>query len=88
MPLDNRHDTPPAGARQFTRNSAFGSLAGVLTALSSVFASVIVAHALGVAATGVVAFAPPRSSIWVFRPVWRAICRSCSRPVAGIKHAG
>jgi O-antigen/teichoic acid export membrane protein len=57
MPLDNRHNTPPAGARQFTRNSAFGSLAGVLTALSSVFASVIVAHALGVAATGVVAFA-------------------------------
>jgi O-antigen/teichoic acid export membrane protein len=45
------------GVRQFSRNSAFGSLAGLLTALSSVFASVIVAHALGVAMTGVVAFA-------------------------------
>lgn len=45
------------GARQFSRNSAFGSLAGLLTALSSVFASVIVAHVLGVAMTGVVAFA-------------------------------
>jgi O-antigen/teichoic acid export membrane protein len=45
------------GVRQFSRNSAFGSLAGLLTALSSVFASVIVAHVLGVAMTGVVAFA-------------------------------
>jgi O-antigen/teichoic acid export membrane protein len=48
---------PSAGIRQFTRNSAFGTVAGLLTALSSVFASIVVAHALGVAATGVVAFA-------------------------------
>jgi O-antigen/teichoic acid export membrane protein len=46
-----------SGARQFSRNSAFGSVAGVLTALSSVFASIIVAHVLGVTTTGVVAFA-------------------------------
>ena len=60
MPLDNRQHaaaTPSSGVRQFTRNSAFGTVAGLLTALSSVFASVIIAHALGVAATGVVAFA-------------------------------
>jgi O-antigen/teichoic acid export membrane protein len=50
--------TPPSsGVRRFSRNSAFGSVAGVLTALSSVFASIIVAHVLGVATTGVVAFA-------------------------------
>lgn len=48
---------PLPSARRFTWNSAFGTLAGLLTALSSVLASVIVAHALGVAATGVVAFA-------------------------------
>jgi|HubBroStandDraft_4_1064222.scaffolds.fasta_scaffold00284_8 O-antigen/teichoic acid export membrane protein len=60
MPIDSRAKVgaaPSAGARQFTRNSAFGTLAGLLTALSSVFASVIIAHALGVAATGTVAFA-------------------------------
>lgn len=44
-------------ARQFTRNSAFGTVAGLLTALASVFAGVIVARALGVAGTGKVAFA-------------------------------
>lgn len=42
-------------AARFTRNSAFGTVAGALTALSSVVASVIVAHALGVASTGFVA---------------------------------
>jgi O-antigen/teichoic acid export membrane protein len=60
MPSDNRQNTgamPSVGARQFTHNSVFGTVAGLLTALSSVFASVIIAHALGVAATGVVAFA-------------------------------
>lgn len=58
MPRDDRR-APDAlrEAGQFTRNSVFGTLAGLLTALSSVFASVIIAHALGVAATGVVAFA-------------------------------
>lgn len=63
MPLDNRQPArvpPSSDARQFTRNSAFGTVAGVLTAVSSVVASVIVAHTLGVAATGVVAFA-----LWV-----------------------
>jgi O-antigen/teichoic acid export membrane protein len=53
MPVDRLSP----GARQFTRNSAFGTVAGVLTALASVLASVIVAHALGVAGTGTVAFA-------------------------------
>jgi O-antigen/teichoic acid export membrane protein len=60
----------------------FGTVAGLLTALSSVFASVIIAHALGVAATGVVAFA-----MWVamvaaavvdlgVQGASRAICRN------------
>lgn len=44
-------------ARQFTRNSAYGTVAGLLIALASVLGSVIVAHALGVAGTGEVAFA-------------------------------
>ena len=65
MPSDNRQSMgaipspgmPSPGVRQFTHNSVFGTAAGLLTALSSVFASVIIAHALGVAATGVVAFA-------------------------------
>jgi O-antigen/teichoic acid export membrane protein len=55
MPTDSK---PHAGAaRRFARNSAFGTVAGMLTALGSVLASVIVAHALGVSATGTVAFA-------------------------------
>jgi O-antigen/teichoic acid export membrane protein len=60
MPSDNRQNIgalPSPGVRQFTHNSVFGTVAGLLTALSSVFASVIIAHALGVAATGVLAFA-------------------------------
>jgi O-antigen/teichoic acid export membrane protein len=50
-------DSVSPGARQFTRNSAFGTVAGLLTALASILASVIVAHALGVEGTGSVAFA-------------------------------
>lgn len=50
----------PGDAGQFARNSIFGTVAGVLAASSSVVASVIVAHALGVEDTGVVAFA-----LWV-----------------------
>ena len=60
MPSDSQAAAvaePSQGVRQFTRNSAFGTIAGLLTALSSVLAGVIAAHALGVAATGVVAFA-------------------------------
>lgn len=60
MASDPRADRAAASspdARRFGRNSAFGSLAGVLTALSSVLASVIIAHVLGVERTGVVAFA-------------------------------
>jgi O-antigen/teichoic acid export membrane protein len=45
------------GARQFTRNSAWGTIGGLLAAVSSVLGSVIVAHVLGVAGTGEVAFA-------------------------------
>lgn len=48
---------PSPDARRFSRNSAFGSVAGLLTALSSVVSGIVVAHVLGVAMTGVVAFA-------------------------------
>jgi O-antigen/teichoic acid export membrane protein len=85
MSSDNRQNIgtlPSPGVRQFTHNSVFGTVAGLLTALSSVFASVIIAHALGVAATGVVAFA-----MWVamvaaavvdlgVQGASRAICRN------------
>jgi O-antigen/teichoic acid export membrane protein len=54
MPPSSKHQ---AGASRFARNSAFGTVAGMLTALASVLASVIVAHVLGVSATGTVAFA-------------------------------
>jgi O-antigen/teichoic acid export membrane protein len=61
MPIASAQDMPggrsPGSAGQFARNSAFGTVAGMLSALASFFASVIVAHALGVEATGVVAFA-------------------------------
>lgn len=60
MSADNRRAVaapPSSSARQFTRNSVFGTVAGLLSALSSVLATVIIAHALGVEATGVVAFA-------------------------------
>src|SRR5580704_1354033 len=55
-----RHTPRPSGGGQFARNSAFGTAAGLLSALSGVVASVIVAHTLGVEATGTVAFA-----LWV-----------------------
>ncbi len=48
------------GAGRVTRNSAYGTIAGLGTAFGSVVASVIVAHRLGVERTGVVAFA-----LWV-----------------------
>jgi O-antigen/teichoic acid export membrane protein len=61
MTIASGHDASSApsavGAGQFARNSAFGTIAGVLAALSSVAASVVVAHSLGVEGTGVVAFA-------------------------------
>jgi len=64
MTIASRHGANAApshgNAGQFARNSAFGTVAGVLAASSSVVASVIVAHALGVEDTGVVAFA-----LWV-----------------------
>lgn len=47
----------PAAAGRFARNSAFGTLAGICTALGSVLGSVIVAHALGVERTGLVVYA-------------------------------
>jgi O-antigen/teichoic acid export membrane protein len=50
----------PSRARQFARNSVFGTVAGFLIALGSVAANVIVAQCLGVESTGVVAFA-----LWV-----------------------
>jgi O-antigen/teichoic acid export membrane protein len=52
-----RHTDVSSGVRQFTRNSGFGTAAGLMTALASVLASMIVARALGVAESGVVAFA-------------------------------
>lgn len=53
-------DPPPRPAGQFARNSAFGTVAGLLTAFGSVTANIIVAQCLGVEGTGVVAFA-----LWV-----------------------
>jgi hypothetical protein len=50
----------PSRARQFARNSVFGTVAGFLIALGSVAANVIVAQCLGVESTGVVAFALAR----------------------------
>ncbi len=57
-----RASTPRSsrGVEQFARNSAYGTMAGLCTALGSVMASVIVAHSLGVEGTGVIAFA-----LWV-----------------------
>ena len=63
MPTANRQDMVRArtlSGGQFAWNSAFGTVAGLLSAVSSVAASVIVAHALGVEETGVVAF-----TLWV-----------------------
>jgi O-antigen/teichoic acid export membrane protein len=55
------HPSPePRGIDQFARNSAYGTIAGLCTALGSVLASIIVAHSLGVEGTGVIAFA-----LWV-----------------------
>lgn len=58
------HDAPtaefaaaPVMAGRFARNSAFGTLAGLCTALGSVLGSVIVAHVLGVDGTGLVVYA-------------------------------
>src|ERR1700681_2956455 len=42
---------------QFGRNSAYGTIAGLCTAIGSVLANVIVAHMLGVEGTGVIVFA-------------------------------
>jgi O-antigen/teichoic acid export membrane protein len=47
-------------AGQFARNSIFGTVAGLISAFTGVVASIIVAHALGVENTGVVAYA-----LWV-----------------------
>ena len=51
---------PSREGSRFTRNSAFGTVAGLGGAFGSVAANVIVAHALGVERTGVVGFA-----LWV-----------------------
>jgi O-antigen/teichoic acid export membrane protein len=53
--------SPEAGvAWQFARNSGFGSIAGLCTALGSFLTTVIVAHLLGVQSTGLMAYA-----LWV-----------------------
>ncbi|HZT86892.1 MAG TPA: lipopolysaccharide biosynthesis protein [Stellaceae bacterium] len=44
-------------ARRFARNSAFGTIAGIGTALASFLTSVLTAHLLGVTDTGVFAYA-------------------------------
>lgn len=46
-----------AAAGQFVRNSGFGMVAGLATAVGNFLTTVIVAHLLGVAQTGVVAYA-------------------------------
>jgi O-antigen/teichoic acid export membrane protein len=56
-PAPEQFDAAVGGAaRRFVRNSSFGSIAGVLTVLTSFLSSVVVAHVLGVAGTGMVAF--------------------------------
>ena len=45
------------GTDQFGRNSAYGTIAGLCTAIGTVLANVIVAHTLGVEGTGVIVFA-------------------------------
>ena len=50
-------DGSPRGPDQFSRNSAYGTIAGLCTAIGSVLANVIVAHMLGVEGTGVIVFA-------------------------------
>ncbi len=69
MPLDIREPSigaapvkaalsPEAGvASQFARNSGFGSIAGLCTAIGSFLTTVIVAHLLGVQSTGLMAYA-------------------------------
>lgn len=57
-PLRTERDHPAfAGRSRFVKNSAFGTIAGLSTALGSFFTSVIVAHLGGVAETGIFAFA-------------------------------
>src|SRR5258706_6440133 len=50
-------DGSPRSPDQFSRNSAYGTIAGLCTAIGSVLANVIVAHMLGVEGTGVIVFA-------------------------------
>src|SRR3981189_1517845 len=50
-------DGPPPSPHQVSRNSAYGTIAGLCTAIGSVLANVIVAHMLGVEGTGVIVFA-------------------------------
>ena len=69
MPLDTRQPSldavavdalrPPGSgdASRFARNSGFGSIAGLCTAVGSFLTTVIVAHLLGVESTGVMAYA-------------------------------
>jgi O-antigen/teichoic acid export membrane protein len=64
VPLDTRQVSVDAvlspntgAASQFARNSGFGSIAGLCTALGSFLTTVIVAHLLGVQNTGLLAYA-------------------------------
>src|SRR5258708_9907043 len=50
-------DGSQRGPDQFSRNSVYGTIAGLCTAMGSVLANVIVAHTLGVEGTGVIVFA-------------------------------
>ena len=50
-------DHPADAPGRFARNSLFGTVAGLSTALAGILGSVIVAHALGVASSGRVAYA-------------------------------
>ena len=58
--IQPQEDVPlasPSRAGQFVRNSWFGTIAGASTAFTSFFSSVVIAHILGVASTGIVAYA-------------------------------
>ena len=52
----SRDTQPLGGGGQFARNSGFGSIAGLCTALASFLTTVIVAHLLGVESTGLMAY--------------------------------
>src|SRR6266853_422669 len=71
-------DGSPRSPDQFSRNSAYGTIAGLCIAIGSVLANVIVAHMLGVEGTGVGVFA-----LWMAM-LAAAVTDLCARPAAPV----